>query len=296
MVLDHVAERTGFFVVARSDPHALGFGHRELHVVDVLRVPQRLEDRVGEPQHQDVLNGLLAEIVVDAEDLRLIERLGQRGVDGARRFQIAADRLLDDDARDRRLVGSVDEAGGAELADAGPDEAGGDGQVEHPIAGDGPFGLDLLDPPLQLVVRLVVVERPRDVEQPPGKLRPLLLVERPPGESRDPVASECAEGGVIQLVPREADHREVGRQHAIHLQVVHGRKELSGGQVAGTPEDDQRAGLGQERPLQSVDQRIARPDGHRRLTPAGRRGRRRRCAGPPASSRRRTPAAASGSA
>ena len=46
-------------------------GGRDLHVVDVVAVPDRLEDAVGEPQHQDVLHGLLAEVMVDAIDLML---------------------------------------------------------------------------------------------------------------------------------------------------------------------------------------------------------------------------------
>ncbi len=53
---------------------ALLLGHGDLHVVDVLRVPQRLEDAVGEAQHQQVLHRLLAEVVVDAVGLALGER------------------------------------------------------------------------------------------------------------------------------------------------------------------------------------------------------------------------------
>ena len=45
-------------------------GHRDLHVVDVAAVPDRLEDPVAEPEDEQVLDGLLAQVVVDAEDLR----------------------------------------------------------------------------------------------------------------------------------------------------------------------------------------------------------------------------------
>ena len=45
------------------------------------RVPQRLEQRVGEAQRQQVLDRLLAEIMVDAEDLLLGEDGGDRVVD-----------------------------------------------------------------------------------------------------------------------------------------------------------------------------------------------------------------------
>ena len=67
VVLDHVAQRAGTVVVAAAVLDAEGLGHGDLHVVDVLRVPQRLEQRVGEAQRQQVLHRLLAEVVVDAE-------------------------------------------------------------------------------------------------------------------------------------------------------------------------------------------------------------------------------------
>ena len=50
-------------------------GHRDLHVVDVIAVPDRLEDRVGKPQHEQVLHRLLAQVVIDAIDLLLAETL-----------------------------------------------------------------------------------------------------------------------------------------------------------------------------------------------------------------------------
>jgi hypothetical protein len=42
-------------------------------VVDVVAVPERLEDGVGEAEDQQVLHRLLAQVVVDAVDLLLVE-------------------------------------------------------------------------------------------------------------------------------------------------------------------------------------------------------------------------------
>jgi hypothetical protein len=42
-------------------------------VVHEVAVPDRLEDAVGEPKGEDVLDRLLAQIMIDAEDLGLIE-------------------------------------------------------------------------------------------------------------------------------------------------------------------------------------------------------------------------------
>ncbi len=75
MVLHHVAQRAGVVVIvaAALQPDRLGDG--DLHVIDDIAVPQPLEDRVGEAQRQQVLHRLLAEVVVDAEGLRLGEDL-----------------------------------------------------------------------------------------------------------------------------------------------------------------------------------------------------------------------------
>ena len=56
-------------------------GHRDLHVVDVAAVPERLEDPVAEAEDQQVPDGLLAQVVVDAVDLRLAEDLADLAVE-----------------------------------------------------------------------------------------------------------------------------------------------------------------------------------------------------------------------
>ena len=96
---DHVAVRAGALVerAARADRQRLG--DVDLHVVDVLAVPQRLEEAVGEPQREQVQRRLLAEEVVDPEDLLLPEHLVDRVVELARRLEVGAERLLHDHAR-----------------------------------------------------------------------------------------------------------------------------------------------------------------------------------------------------
>ena len=70
---DHVAERAGALVEAGARADRERLGHVDLDVVDVVAVPDRLEHAVREPQREDVLHRLLAEVVVDPEDLRLVE-------------------------------------------------------------------------------------------------------------------------------------------------------------------------------------------------------------------------------
>ena len=68
VVLDDVARGADAVVVAGAAADADVLGHGDLHVVDVRAIPDRLEQGVREPQRQDVLDRLLAEVVVDAED------------------------------------------------------------------------------------------------------------------------------------------------------------------------------------------------------------------------------------
>ena len=68
VVLDHVPGRADAVVVPGPAADADVLGHGDLHVVHVAAVPDRLVQRVGEAQRQDVLDRLLAQVVVDAED------------------------------------------------------------------------------------------------------------------------------------------------------------------------------------------------------------------------------------
>src|SRR2546425_367474 len=95
VVLDDVAHRACLLVVAGAFFDADRLGDCDLNVVDVLPIPDRLEDAVREPHDEDVLDGLFAEVVIDAEDLVLtedgVEDLGEL----ARRLAVATERFLD---------------------------------------------------------------------------------------------------------------------------------------------------------------------------------------------------------
>ena len=97
MVLEDVARCAGLLVerAATFDAEVLGDG--DLHVIHVAPVPERLEDAVAEAEDQHVADRLLAQVVVDAIDLRLVED-AQHVVQGARAVEVVAERLLDDDA------------------------------------------------------------------------------------------------------------------------------------------------------------------------------------------------------
>ena len=68
-----------------------------LYVIDVAAVPHRLEHAVGEAEHEQVLNGLLPEIVIDAIHLIFVEVLVRQPIERARAVEIGTEWLLDDD-------------------------------------------------------------------------------------------------------------------------------------------------------------------------------------------------------
>src|SRR5258705_13833967 len=99
MVLDHIADGAGAVIVATATLHADLFGHQNLHVVDVAAIPERLEDAVAEPEGQNVLDGLFAQIVVDPVDLAFVEHAQYLAVERLSACQVAPKWLLDNNAR-----------------------------------------------------------------------------------------------------------------------------------------------------------------------------------------------------
>ncbi len=101
MILEDVSEGAHLFVEAAASADAEGLGHRDLHAGDVSSVPDRFEECVGEAEVEQVLHRLLAQEVVDAINRVLGKRLVQGGVEGLRRREVAAERLLHDQSRPR---------------------------------------------------------------------------------------------------------------------------------------------------------------------------------------------------
>ena len=96
MVLHHVAQGASAFVIAGASPDAQRFRRRDLHMVDVVRVPQRRENGVGKSQNQDVLGRFLAEKMVDPIGLLFCKRIVDDTIKLARRRKIRSERFFDD--------------------------------------------------------------------------------------------------------------------------------------------------------------------------------------------------------
>src|SRR5580658_6890601 len=95
MVGHHIAERPGSLVVAAARLDADDLGRRDLDIVDIARVPNRLEDAVTEAEREQILHRLLTEVMIDAIDLLLLEDLLDFLVERDRRFEIVAKGFFD---------------------------------------------------------------------------------------------------------------------------------------------------------------------------------------------------------
>ena len=65
-------------------------------MIHIVRIPQRFEHRVGETHRQNILNGFLAQVVVDTEHVLLIEDARDCVRQFAGRFEVVTEWLFDD--------------------------------------------------------------------------------------------------------------------------------------------------------------------------------------------------------
>lgn len=104
---DHVAEGAGRFVVPGTTLQRQLLRDVDLDVIDEIAVPDRFEETVREPEREDVLGRLLAQEVVDPEDLLLGEPAVDRRVEFLRTRQVGPERLLHDHPRALHETGLV---------------------------------------------------------------------------------------------------------------------------------------------------------------------------------------------
>jgi len=223
---DHVTEGARLLVEAAAPAHRELLGDVDLHVLDVVGVPDGLEEAVGEAQGEDVLRRLLAEEVVDAQDLALVEVLVQHRVELARGREVAPERLLGHDPRPLGEAGLAEHVGHAGRRSRRHAEV----MQTARLAAERAVGVR--DRGLQPAgVGLGHVREPLR-EGAPGVVR-----DRHAGELVERLAREVPEAGVVDVVERRADHPVVLRQQTRLREVEQARQELAASEVARRAEE-----------------------------------------------------------
>ena len=252
VVLDHVAGRADAVVVPGSAGHADVLGHGDLHVVNVVGVPDRLVHGVREAQRQHVLHGFLAEVMVDAEHARGVEDLGDHAVELLGALKIMAERLFDDHAAPRAFGGAGQTAVG-ELAGHHRERARRHRHVERVVAARATVAVQLGHGVRQALEGLRIVEGALHEADAGGQLRPRRFLERRAAVRDDVLAHEILEMILGPVAAGEAGQPEARRQQAAVGQIVDGGKQFLARQIAGHAEDHDAA-----RPRDARQAQIAR--------------------------------------
>src|SRR5690625_5521949 len=97
MTLDHVSQRAYTFIITGAPIHTELFGDRNLHPLHVAPIPETLEDGIRESKNEQVLDGLLPQIMIDPIDLFLAKILVDDTVEFDGTIEIVTKVLLYDD-------------------------------------------------------------------------------------------------------------------------------------------------------------------------------------------------------
>ncbi len=73
VALDHVAKGAGRFIESAATLDAKGFRSGDLDMVDVIAIPERLENAVAKSKNQQILHRVFAEIMIDPVNLLFFE-------------------------------------------------------------------------------------------------------------------------------------------------------------------------------------------------------------------------------
>ena len=95
MILYHVADGAGFFVIFSARTNAHDLRNDNLYVVNIFLIPERLEDAIGEAEREKVLHRFFSHIMINAVCLVLTKNASDFAVELLGRGQIAAKGLFD---------------------------------------------------------------------------------------------------------------------------------------------------------------------------------------------------------
>ena len=157
MIRHHVAQRAGHVKVPAAFFHAYGFGYRDLDVVNKPVIPYGLKNTVAEAEDQYVLDGLFAEVMINAEDLVLAKGLLDLLVQMPGGFQIIAKGFFKDDAAPLSIFLYRKPSAAEQVNDIGKEHRAG-GQIKEVISVSVVVLINLGKGLRQALVRLAIGE------------------------------------------------------------------------------------------------------------------------------------------
>lgn len=144
MVLDHIPNGSRFLIIRTATLKTNIFGDRDLDVINIASIPDRLKDPVCQAEDEDILHGLFAEVVVNTVDLVLFKDLADLPVEFLGGGEIVSEGLFDDNPRPSPSAVSV-QTGGTKVLNDFRILARWCGQVENAIAGRATFLIDAIE-------------------------------------------------------------------------------------------------------------------------------------------------------
>ena len=222
VVLDDVADRADLLVQLATLLDTEQLRNRDLDTRNRLATPDPFEQGVAEAEDEEVLNRLLAHVVVDAKDALLGYNVVKGPVELLRGLQIVPEGLLDDDR------GALDEARCLDGLDQGGEGRWWDREVrDATIQRRGRS-----DP------REVAVRRQWHEPQPSGERGEGRLLQRRSRELFDGRFREVSETLIVPVEGCGADDLPLARQQLLLMEVVQSRDELALREIAGRADDD----------------------------------------------------------
>lgn len=215
----------------------VGFGNADLHVIDIGPIPDRFADRIRKTEYQEILDGFLAEVVIDPIDVELLKRPVQRFVHTPSARMIAAKRLFEH--------GSHPATGPLNAKPAIPEalnvchrQLRGRPEMVNSLVSDAVGAIQLLDASSHRAERACILVAHRLVEAALQQI-----------SSGGPVRGEdfthsLAKRFVIERRARDAKNVAALIENIFGEQAKERRQQFAAGKIAGSAKDDDGAGLG----------------------------------------------------
>src|ERR1700675_1567249 len=221
----HVAEGARSVVVAAAFLDAHGFGDRNLDVVDVAAIPDRLEDSVRETERQNILDRFFSQVVIDAVDLAFRSDFRKVLVQNLGGIEIVAKRFFDNHAPPV-VVFFLHQADLRNPLDDVAEEVGRGSEIEKIVAVRVVLLIDLGKGFFQLVVSSGVIEIPTYITYAADKPFPQFGIDRSGGELFEAFGELLARVIIAHWSAAHSDHGELAGQQLLAGEIVESGNQL----------------------------------------------------------------------